>query len=1038
MGINKQNLKHVNKILSFNFLNMKTKTIFLFIMVLLGISSLTKAQVVPQNPFVYWENDQFMYQGEPFILKAANYHVSYHVKIDGSDTTCYYGPNYGCLYKWSGYYPSDQDSLNDLMHAHFKLIKDMGFNTVRVLNWVACNDFEGANLYLPVWDRYSYKLTGFKVSVDSCVGDCETYQDYLYFRDYQDKFFEASDKVMEIAAEYGLKVLWNCGAGELEYNLSEYHDFLDTISKRYANDTALFAYDFWAEPEAFAIASIDSNTVLTRQAAFNITNQMNSIIKTNDKNHFTTIGTVDLRHELDFGFKSLNADFLNVHIYDITAFYYNLPDYATENILKRDIFWLKNNLTDKKWLIGEVGMPGGDTTQLDDPPHYTGIYADWEEQNRVASVILDYSVACSNNGIVWFRFHDVNWGSADKEKAVIFDWNDANGCVSQKSSTLVTGLKGSCSVSSMNVFGTVKNIGQPTGTFNTFTTCTATCVLDDEDYYNPNHIDDSSVYVGYVYDTDNGFLPVENAVVQVIKKVTGFPNPTDTQERYLSFYTFTDQNGRFEAHTVFDDVPAQSIRVGAYGMTDDLYWGPLDDDNPDHQNHNFYIRPVPYGTPTTFPSDITITTNTTWDTGEDRWLQGNVTVASGATLTIKCEVYFLEGKGITVNTGGKLTLNGGKLSSAGNDYLWNGITLMGNTSLNQSLANQGYFSMNYGAVIANANIAVKVNGGGICKIFDGSFINNKCSLYFYAYTNPSVPTYNESSISGADFYITGPLNNAQTPLYFAYLSSVKDIEFTYCTFTNSSANTVRANYPSKGIHAVSSTPEVSSTSFNGLYYGVYCSSGTPKVYNSTFENNFRGIYTGNSTNVDIHGNTFDGTYTFLGVKGEYIPNPPPYIYEPYSVYIAGDGVNNTVYKFEDNVIENGKIGSLFYNTGPNAVQAKRNSYSNITGATNACAAVTIGKNSDFVYNSGTQFGEQGLEFRCNTFNSNAYSLSIIDGNMRKYQGEYQAAQGSDYAGNAFDHVGTDSVRDFYVDQIVVISLNIHSMFITVILTICTK
>jgi len=65
-----------------------------------------------------------------------------------------------------------------------------------------------------------------------------------------------------------------------------------------------------------------------------------------------------------------------------------------------------------------------------------------------------------------------------------------------------------------------------------------------------------------------------------------------------------------------------------------------------------------------------------------------------------------------------------------------------------------------------------------------------------------------------------------------------------------------------------------------------------------------------------------------------------------------------------------------------------------------------------------------LEFRCNTFNSNAFSLSIIDGNMRKYQGEQGASQGSDYAGNAFDHVGTDTARDFYVDQIVVSSLNI--------------
>lgn len=245
-------------------------TIFLTVWLLNGLFS----QEAEKCPFIYRENDQFMYQGEPFKLKAANYHVSYHVNINGSDTACYFGPNYDCLYKWSGYYPSNQDSLNNIMHAHFKLIKDMGFNTVRVLNWVACNDFEGANLYLPVWDRYGDTISGDRLNDTTCWGDCEKYQDYLYFRDYQDKFFEASDKIMEIAAEYGLKVIWNCGAGELEYNLSEYDDFLDTISKRYANDTALFAYDFWAEPEAFAIDSIDNNSMLKRQTAFNITNQI--------------------------------------------------------------------------------------------------------------------------------------------------------------------------------------------------------------------------------------------------------------------------------------------------------------------------------------------------------------------------------------------------------------------------------------------------------------------------------------------------------------------------------------------------------------------------------------------------------------------------------------------------------------------------------------------------------------------------------------------------------------------------------------------
>lgn len=60
---------------------MKTKTIFLFIMVLIGIGSITKAQVVPQNQFVYWEDNEFKLDGETFVMKGINYSIDFSYKI---------------------------------------------------------------------------------------------------------------------------------------------------------------------------------------------------------------------------------------------------------------------------------------------------------------------------------------------------------------------------------------------------------------------------------------------------------------------------------------------------------------------------------------------------------------------------------------------------------------------------------------------------------------------------------------------------------------------------------------------------------------------------------------------------------------------------------------------------------------------------------------------------------------------------------------------------------------------------------------------
>lgn len=120
-------------------------------------------------------------------------------------------------------------------------------------------------------------------------------------------------------------------------------------------------------------------------------------------------------------------------------------------------------------------------------------------------------------------------------------------------------------------------------------------------------------------------------------------------------------------------------------------------------------------------------------------------------------------------------------------------------------------------------------------------------------------------------------------------------------------------------------------------------------------------------------------------------------------------------------IYGGTVGSVFYNTGPTALIAKNNIYDSIAGLPNACAAIAIGKNSNY---NGSQFGDVGLQLRCNDFSRNPYAISIVDGNMRKYQGEQNAGSGSAYAGNEFDHYSSNTERDLYVDQVIASSLDI--------------
>ncbi|MDD3686887.1 MAG: T9SS type A sorting domain-containing protein [Bacteroidales bacterium] len=370
------------------------------------------------------------------------------------------------------------------------------------------------------------------------------------------------------------------------------------------------------------------------------------------------------------------------------------------------------------------------------------------------------------------------------------------------------------------------------------------------------------------------------------------------------------------------------------------------------------------------------------------------------------EFYFANGKKALVNIGSTLRLENTKLTAETTctpTAMWNGVYLEGNPGVIQNTANQGTLSMAAGSEISNAITGVTVEGGAICKIYAGDFINNKTGIYFYPHTYSSLPNYNASFVQLANFTINGALNNGNTPLYMIYMNGVKGINITSSNFLNSRGSDIAAASRGYAIRSNSTNFKLSNCELEGWNYGCYSTLGTPRILNNEFAGNFKSVYSASGVSVEITGNDFDGDYNFASGTAT-----------PYSVHVLGNGTNNTLYKFEENTIQNGVVGVQFNNLGPNAVKVKDNTFINIDGYTQSCAAVAIGKNSNYINGSIPSYGQVGLEFRCNNFDNNPYALSVIDGNIRKYQGEQGASSGSDYAGNAFDHYGSNLERDFYV------------------------
>jgi hypothetical protein len=143
-----------------------------------------------------------------------------------------------------------------------------------------------------------------------------------------------------------------------------------------------------------------------------------------------------------------------------------------------------------------------------------------------------------------------------------------------------------------------------------------------------------------------------------------------------------------------------------------------------------------------------ITTNTTW-AANNYYLNGDVFVEPGATLTITGTVYCSEQACIKVKPDGKLVVDGGHLLSLCDGVQWEGIQVWGNRNKHQLKENghywQGIAELKNNAIIENAKIAINLwnptavdstnTSGGIVFASNTRFINNAKAVSFKPYEN---------------------------------------------------------------------------------------------------------------------------------------------------------------------------------------------------------------------------------------------------------------------------------------------------------------
>lgn len=423
-----------------------------------------------------------------------------------------------------------------------------------------------------------------------------------------------------------------------------------------------------------------------------------------------------------------------------------------------------------------------------------------------------------------------------------------------------------------------------------------------------------------------------------------------------------------------------------------------------------------------------ITSNQTWDFSMKMYQ--DLVIKPGVTLTVKCELQFVPEARVIIEPGGKLIVDGGKLTNERYyDTFWRGVEVWGTTSQHQYPESQptyqGRLDLVNGGTIENAYNGARNwkpedfgKAGGVIVSNGGVFKNNRRAVEFISYenfsnTNPSIKRDNTSSFTNTDFiwdddFIGGANYDALVTMWNVY-----GINFTNCHFSNDMTQIRSTIDPSQNI-AIQSidagyrilagcnvfifpcpSGNLTKSSFSGFLNAISATgAGTTKtvtISQSTFDDNLRGISIDDFDNIFINRNTIN-----IGVANYFLPT-------------SGFGIkilNSTGYSVEENTIAAPLFGRTSYGIQVNNSGTDNNRlYKNtLNGLSYGQHLAGINRNASDAY--------KGLQFLCNTFNNNNRAVYVGTATsthgVRLYQGDPSPLKS---AGNIFNNNTTNSIQN---------------------------
>ncbi|MBN2893262.1 MAG: T9SS type A sorting domain-containing protein [Bacteroidales bacterium] len=384
----------------------------------------------------------------------------------------------------------------------------------------------------------------------------------------------------------------------------------------------------------------------------------------------------------------------------------------------------------------------------------------------------------------------------------------------------------------------------------------------------------------------------------------------------------------------------------------------------------------------TTPGEVSVEVSTTFS--EDKQFRNVVYIEDGGTLTLSnAEFKFIPDAQIIVQPGGKLIIDGAKLTSSCGEP-WKGIIVLGDSTLSQQDDSyQGVVEVKNGAIIENALSAIFVGNpdnpgnnqsGGIVRIYSAIFRDNKACVemtkyHNFAFNNPIYRISNKSYIINSTFETTDYLAKYDlNPYSYIALWEVDGIHISGNTFTNLNPEAYTSTTKGKGIVSTSGGFYSYDNTFENLSYGIYATDpdlvSDISVTNTDFVDNNTGILIDAVDYITVHHNNFE------------IPD----ISWVYGIYAID---NTTTFIVEENNFT-GQSNALSWGVYSTNNSATFNLYLN---------------NFNDLFNGIYGSSSSSMKFECDSFQDNSTDVYISSNGASSNQGWRFEAAGNKFLGS---------------------------------------